>query len=297
MATGARVLETRTPARPARLHLKGWGSRWLLLPAATLVVLVFVVPLVVVLVRSFTSGGTPLEQYSTIFGQDLYLTVLRRTVLIALETTAVTLLLAYPYAYLAATTTPRRRVLLLALIVSPFLVSLLVRTYGWLVLLDVNGLAGWLLRETGIASEPPQLVHNRIGVLIGLVQYSLPLMVLPIYASMRQYDLRLSQAAQTLGAKPFTVATRVYFPLTLPGVVAGCSIVFVITLGYFIVPAILGGASDTMLGQLIAQQVTTTLNWGLASALATVLLAAALIGFAVFYRYSEGRHVKERTSG
>jgi putative spermidine/putrescine transport system permease protein len=122
-------------------------------------------------------------------------------------------------------------------------------------------------------------------------------MVLPIYAAMRQYDQRLSQAAQTLGASPFAVMTRVFFPLTLPGVVAGCSIVFVITLGYFIVPAILGGAADTMLGQLIAQQVTTTLNWGLASALATVLLAAALVGFAIFYRYSEGRHVMERTRG
>jgi ABC-type spermidine/putrescine transport system permease subunit I len=122
-------------------------------------------------------------------------------------------------------------------------------------------------------------------------------MVLRIYAAMRQYDQRLSQAAQTLGASPFAVLARVFFPLTLPGVVAGSSIVFVITLGYFIVPAILGGAGDTMLGQLIAQQVTTTLNWGLASALATILLAAALVGFAIFFRYSEGRHVMERTRG
>jgi putative spermidine/putrescine transport system permease protein len=295
MTAGVQALRAR--ARPAWPRRLGAGSAWLFLPAVLLIVVVFLVPLVVVLVRSFTSSGGATAQYSTIFGQDLYLSVLRRTVVIALSTTAVTLLLGYPYAYLAATTTPRLRALLLGLIISPFLVSLLVRTYGWLVLLDVNGLGGWLLRETGIADKPPQLVHNRIGVLIGLVQYSLPLMVLPVYAAMRQYDQRLSQAAHTLGAGRWAVLTRVYFPLTLPGVVAGCAIVFVITLGYFIVPAILGGAGDTMLGQLIAQQVTTTLNWGLASALATTLLVAALIGFALFYRYSEGRHVKERTGG
>jgi putative spermidine/putrescine transport system permease protein len=294
MTSGVQALREARPIWP-RLVPRGTG--WLLVPAVVLVVVVFVVPLVVVLVRSLTTGAGASEQYSAIFGQNLYVSVLTRTVVIALTTTAVTLLLGYPYAYLAATTTPRARAFLLALIISPFLVSLLVRTYGWLVLLDVNGLSGWALRETGISDKPPQLVHNRIGVLIGLVQYSLPLMVLPIYGAMRQYDQRLSQAAQTLGAGPFTVMTRIYFPLTLPGVVAGCSIVFVITLGYFIVPAILGGAGDTMLGQLIAQQVTTTLNWGLASALATVLLVAALLGFAIFYRYSEGRHVMERTRG
>ena len=297
MTLGADALRTRTEARPIWPRLVPKGPGWLFVPAVALVLAVFVAPLVVVLIRSLTSGDGASDAYSAIFGQDLYVSVLQRTVVIAISTTLVTLLLGYPYAYLAATSRPRARGLLLALIISPFLVSLLVRAYGWLVLLDVNGLSGWLLRETNISDEPPQLVHNRIGVLIGLVQYSLPLMVLPIYAAMRQYDQRLSQAAQTLGAGPFTVMTRIYFPLTLPGVVAGSAIVFVITLGYFIVPAILGGAGDTMLGQLIAQQVTTTLNWGLASALATVLLVAALIGFAIFYRYSEGRHVKERTVG
>jgi putative spermidine/putrescine transport system permease protein len=297
MKSAVQAFGMRKEARPGRPRFLPRGPAWLFVPAVLVVVVVFVVPLVVVLVRSLTSGTDASAAYSAVFGQDLYVSVLRRTVFIALVTTAVTLLLGYPYAYLAATTTPRARAFLLALIISPFLVSLLVRTYGWLVLLDVNGLSGWLLRETGISDKPPQLVHNRIGVLIGLVQYSLPLMVLPIYAAMRQYDQRLSQAAHTLGAGPFTVMSRIYFPLTLPGVVAGSAIVFVITLGYFIVPAILGGAGDTMLGQLIAQQVTTTLNWALASALATVLLVAALIGFAIFYRYSEGRHVMERTRG
>jgi putative spermidine/putrescine transport system permease protein len=274
------------------------GPSWLLIPAVVLVILVLVVPLVVILARSFTSGdGSAFAVYSQIFSQDLYVSVLKRTVLIAVATTVITLLLAYPYAYLTATTGPRARTLLFILIISPFLVSLLVRSYGWLVLLDVNGLAGWLLRETGISDQPPQLVHNKIGVLVGLVQFAMPLMVLPIYASMRQYDERLSQAAQTLGANRFVVMTRIYMPLTVPGVVAGSSIVFVTTLGYYIIPAILGGAGDTMLGQLIAQQVTATLNWGLASALAVVLLVCALIGFAVFYRYSEGKHVKELTNG
>lgn len=294
MSSGAQTVRRRIPAKPAWPRLRARPS-WLLAPAVALVIVVFLVPLGVILIRSLTSGAGFTATYSDVFGQNLYVSVLRRTVVIALATTAIALVLAYPYAYLAATTTPRARAFLLALILSPFLVSLLVRSYGWLVLLDVNGFAGWLLRELGISEEPPQLVHNRIGVLIGLVQYALPLMVLPIYAAMRQYDVRLSQAAQTLGAGPLTVLTRVYFPLTLPGVVAGCAIVFVVTLGYFIIPAILGGAGDTMLGQLIAQQVTTTLNWALASALATVLLVAALLGFAVFYRYSEGRHVMGRT--
>jgi putative spermidine/putrescine transport system permease protein len=269
----------------------------LVVPAVLLVAACFIYPVILILTRSFTVGDGGLSQYSAAFDNRLYVTVLLRTVVIAGLVTVISLALAYPYAYLAATTGPRARILLLALIASPLFISLLVRSYGWLVLLDKNGLVGWVLRETGVTDDPPLLVHNRIGVLVGLVQYTLPLIVLPIYASMRQYDHRLTQAAQTLGAGKLVVLARVYFPQTLPGVVAGCAIVFVSTLGYYIAPAILGGASDTMLGELIAQQVTTTLNWGLASALATILLAVALVGFAVFYRFSEGRSAKGSAHG
>jgi putative spermidine/putrescine transport system permease protein len=292
------AVATRTTSRgeQARMRLR-MQPGLLVVPAVLLVAACFIYPVILILTRSFTVGDGGLSQYSAAFDNRLYVTVLLRTVVIAGLVTVISLALAYPYAYLAATTGPRARILLLALIASPLFISLLVRSYGWLVLLDKNGLVGWVLRETGVTDDPPLLVHNRIGVLVGLVQYTLPLIVLPIYASMRQYDHRLTQAAQTLGAGKLVVLARVYFPQTLPGVVAGCAIVFVSTLGYYIAPAILGGASDTMLGELIAQQVTTTLNWGLASALATILLAVALVGFAVFYRFSEGRSAKGSAHG
>jgi putative spermidine/putrescine transport system permease protein len=268
----------------------------LVIPALVLVAVAFLYPVVLILTRSFTEGDGGLTQYRAVFDNSLYAKVLLRTVVIAGVVTLISLALAYPYAHLAATTGRRRRILLLAVIASPLFISLLVRSYGWLVLLDKNGFVGWGLKRLGV-DDPPLLVHNRIGVLIGLVQYTLPLIVLPIYASMRQYDRRLTQAAETLGASRWIVLAKVYFPQTLPGVVAGCAIVFVSTLGYYIAPAILGGQGTTMLGELIAQQVTTTLNWGLASALATILLVVALIGFAVFYRYSEGRATRGTSHG
>jgi putative spermidine/putrescine transport system permease protein len=289
-ATGTRARVRSTTGR-SRLRAR---PGWLVLPALALIVVCFLYPVGVILARSVTSGAGGLSHYEVVFGNELYLQVLLRTVRIAALVTVVTFLLAYPYAYLAATTGPRARMVLLALVATPLIISLLVRSYGWLVLLDRNGLVGWLLRETGIADRPPALVHNTFGVVVGLVQYALPLMVLPLYSAMRQYDQRLTQAAETLGAGRLVIFMRVYFPQTVPGVVAGASIVFVSSLGYYIAPAILGSSRTTMLGELIAEQVTTTLNWGLASALATLLLVTALAGFVLFYRFSEGKAVKAR---
>jgi putative spermidine/putrescine transport system permease protein len=258
----------------------------LVIPAFALVVLVFVIPAGELLARSFTEEPGGLSHYETFFGSSSLLTILARSAWTAAVVTVVSLMFAYPIAHIAATTRPRTRTIILALVAGSLFISVVVRGYSWLAILDRRGLMNTVLGGIGLDSLETTLVHNFAGVVIGMIQYGIPLMVFPIYDSMRRFEPKLAAAAATLGARPFTVFREVYFPLTLPGVAAGCTIVFIATLGYYILPSILGGPENVMIGELVADKIQTTLEWGLGAAIASVLFVVALGFFFLFYRLS-----------
>jgi ABC-type spermidine/putrescine transport system permease subunit I len=264
----------------------GGDPSWLILPALLVLVPAFVVPTAYVLVRSFTEPPAGLSHYAKAFDSELVRTVLVRSALIAAAVTLISLAVALPYAVAAVRAGRRLRVVLLGAIGASLFISVIVRSYAWLAILDRQGPVTDLTRALGITGPDFSLVHNLTGVLIGMTQYGVPLMVLSIYDVMRRLDGRLEKAAATLGAGPFTRWRKINLPLIMPGVAAGMIIVFISTLGYYIIPAILGSPRTAMIGQLIATQVGTTLNWGLGAALASILLAGTMLSFVLFRRAS-----------
>jgi putative spermidine/putrescine transport system permease protein len=270
----------------------GADPSWLILPALLVLIPAFVVPTLYVLVRSFTEPPAGLSHYSKALDSELVRTVLVRSALIAGAVTLISLAVALPYAVAAVRAGRRLRTVLLGAVAASLFISVIVRSYAWLAILDRQGPVTDLTRALGITGPDFSLVHNLTGVLIGMTQYGVPLMVMAIYDVMRRLDGRLEKAAATLGAGPFTRWRKINLPLIMPGVAAGMIIVFISTLGYYIIPAILGSPRTAMIGQLIATQVGTTLNWGLGAALASILLAGTMLSFVLFRRasrWAEGR--------
>jgi putative spermidine/putrescine transport system permease protein len=257
---------------------------WLAVPALVLVAIVFAYPTVRILVRSFTEPPGGLTNYADVLGNAGLRKILGRSVLTAAVVTVVALVAGYIYAYAAVISGPRLRTTLLALVGASLFVSVVVRGYSWLAILDRGGALDAGMDAVGLDSADPVLVHNFAGVVIGMSQYGIPFMVLAVYDVMRRVDPNLTKAAATLGARPSRAFFRVYLPLTLPGVIAGCVIVFVTTLGYYILPSILGGPQNTMVGQVIAERIQTTLDWASATAMAGILLVVSIAGFVAFMR-------------
>jgi ABC-type spermidine/putrescine transport system permease subunit I len=247
---------------------------WPALPALILLFLFFLFPVVRMLGFSIEAGT--LDWYAKALGESLYLQVFWNTFVIALLVTAICLLLGYPLGFLIATTTPGWATLGFVFVLLPLWTSVLVRTYAWMVLLGRNGVFNRWLIEAGIISDPLPLLHNFNGVLIGMVHVLLPYMVLPVYGAVRRLDPALVAAAEGLGASTWRIFWRIYLPLTLPGIFAGAVIVFVLSLGFYITPALLGGGKVMMVAVMIEQEVRQTLNWPFAAALSAVLLALTL---------------------
>jgi putative spermidine/putrescine transport system permease protein len=216
--------------------------------------------------------------------QRVFRDVLMRTLWISAMVTLICLVLGYPVAYVIAAQPPGRAGVLLFLVLLPFWTSLLVRTVAWVVLLQREGVLNSLFLTLGIVNEPLKMIFNRFAVYVAMVHVLLPFMVLPIYAVMRSISPTYVRAATSLGAKPFTAFRRVYVPQTLPGIAAGCLMVFIQALGYYITPALVGGADDQMISYFIAFYASRTVNWGMAAALSIMLLAATLGLYAVYNR-------------
>jgi putative spermidine/putrescine transport system permease protein len=217
-------------------------------------------------------------------GEELYLAVFKRTFWISGVVTVLCFLFGYPVAYLLATLPAKYSARLLIFVIVPFWTSLLVRTTAWYVLLQPNGVVNSLLKGLGLTTHSIPLVFNRTGVLIGMTHILLPYMILANYAVMKGISPSFMRAALSLGSHPVEAFFRVYFPLTLPGVGAGTFLVFVLALGYYITPAMLGGGGDTMISQLIAFQTQDQLNWGIAGALSLYLVALTLGLYFAFNR-------------
>jgi putative spermidine/putrescine transport system permease protein len=216
--------------------------------------------------------------------QAVFRNVLGRTLWISGVVTLVCLFLGYPVALFIARQPPSRAALLLFLVLLPFWTSLLVRTVAWVVLLQREGILNNLLISLGFIHEPIRMIFNRFAVYVAMVHVLLPFMVLPLFAVMKGISPSYVRAASSLGARPFTAFRRVYLPQTLPGVGAGCLMVFIQALGYYITPALVGGADDQMISYFIAFYASKTVNWGMAAALSLMLLAATLALYAVYDR-------------
>jgi putative spermidine/putrescine transport system permease protein len=220
----------------------------------------------------------------------IYRAVLIRTFTVSLVVTLLCLALGFPLAYLLATSTPNIANLLMILVLLPFWTSLLVRTTAWIVLLQNEGIVNEALLYLRLIDHPVRLIYDRFGVYVAMTHVLLPFMILPLYGVMQAIKPAYMRAALSLGARPSVAFVRVYLPLTLPGVGAGCLLVFILALGYYITPALVGGAADQMISYFIAFYAADTINWGMASALGAMLLVSTLVLYGVYQRLvgSEG---------
>nr|WP_241911720.1 ABC transporter permease [Telmatospirillum siberiense] len=214
----------------------------------------------------------------------IYLDVLGRTFRISLTVTLLSLFMAFPVAYLMSTQPAKVANLLMILVLLPFWTSLLVRTAAWVVLLQNEGLVNRLLVWMGVIDAPIRLIYNSIGVHVAMTHVLLPFMILPLYSTMKAIKPHYMRAAISLGAPPAVAFVRVYLPQCLPGIAAGCLLVFILAIGYYITPALVGGAGDQMLSYFIAFYTTDSVNWGMASALGAVLLATTMVLYGVYSR-------------
>ena len=221
--------------------------------------------------------------------QRIYITIYLRTLGVALAVTFLCIVLGFPLAYMLAHMRDKTANLLLILVLIPFWTSLLVRTTAWTVVLQENGLINSLLQMLGLIAEPLPLIFNRVGVIIAMTHILLPFVILPVYSVMRQIPTSYVHAARSLGAGPLVAFLRVYLPQCMPGLNAGGLLVFVFSLGYYITPSLIGGPTDQMIAYFVSYNIGTSMNWGLASALATILLAAVLL-FYTMYDYLVGHN-------
>jgi len=215
----------------------------------------------------------------------LYTRVFVRTFWMSLVVTIWCLLLGYPVAWMLASLPVRYSNLVMILVLLPFWTSLLVRTASWIIVLQKEGIINKLLMWSHLTSHPIQLVFNRFGVYVAMVHILLPFMILPLYSVMKNIPPSLMRAASSLGANPVVAFLKVYVPQSKPGISAGCLLVFILAIGYYITPALVGGPKDQMLSYFIAFFTNNTINWGMASGLAVLLLTATIILYTVFNRF------------
>jgi len=285
---------TQGPVTPEleRAAEKAESRRGLLigLPAYAYLILFFAIPLVLVFVYSFASrsstGLTVLEDWNLDsyrrLADPLVIEIFVRSFLLALITTAICLLVSYPFAYYIATRGPSMRNILLVLVMIPFWSNFLVRTYAWRVILGSDGIASQISQVFG--GEPVRVLFTSTAVLIGLVYGFLPFMVLPLYAALERLDWNLVEAARDLYASGWAAFRKVTFPLSMPGVVAGSILVFIPSLGAYVTPAILGGARDVLLGDYIVSQFLAARNWPFGSALSFGVMFVMLLATIFYFR-------------
>lgn len=224
--------------------------------------------------------------------RSVFVDVFIRTFAISAQVTVLCLLLGYPVAYLLATLPERLSHPLLILVLLPFWTSILVRTAAWAVLLQTEGVINDALLWLGVIAEPLALIYNRTGVLVAMTHVLLPFLVLPLYGVMKGIKPDTGRAARSLGAGPVTTFLRVFLPQSMPGIVAGCIIVFVLSLGYYVTPALVGGAGDQMISSFIAFYTSRSLNWGMSAALSMILLVATIVLAGIVARLVGAREMK-----
>lgn len=261
------------------------GSFGYLLPALLIIALFFIVPVCMLLLRSVLEPQLGLQNYAALLGSTTYLRVFLNTFMVAGLVTIVSIIIGYPIAWLLAIMPERWSRLVLAIIVLSMWTNLLARTYAWMVLLQRTGVVNKLLIGLGLIDKPLALVNNLVGVTIGMTYIMLPFVILPLMGVLRSIDPGILRAAALCGANKRQCFTLILLPLSLPGIAAGALMVFVMSLGYYVTPALLGGTSNMMLAELVAQFVQSLVNWGMGGAAAFVLLLVTLALYAVQLRF------------
>jgi putative spermidine/putrescine transport system permease protein len=250
----------------------------LLIPSLTLLLLLFVFPLAVVLSRSFTDPTLGMHNYVALWRSVAFRNILINTFEIAAWTTVICVAIGYPFAYHLSRLSRRLGQALLGVCLIPFFTAILARLYAWTIILGDAGVINTYLLRWGIIEHPIGLLFNRIGVIIGMVHVMLPYMIIVLYSAMVGIDRSLLDAATSLGASPFGAFRRVFLPLSLPGAYAGTLLVFIISLGFFVTPAVLGGGRDVTIATFVRQEIGV-LDWGAAMAMSTLLLLVTVVLF------------------
>lgn len=264
--------------------MKKVSSVLLLSPAIGVLLFAFILPILLLLRLSLFDPTFTLEYFERAFTVPVYLRTLGFTVFMSIASTAICLALAYPVAYVLVLSRPGFRAILFAVVMLPFWTNVLTRVYALILLLQHSGAVNTILRDwLRVTDQSYDLVFNNTGVMYGLVQHQLPIAVLTLYSALRMIDRRLLRAAEGLGAHPVRAFWTVYFPLSVPALRSTSILVFVLTIAAYVIPALLGGPESTMLGMVIADFYTESLQWGMGSALAVILLVVTIV-IAVAYR-------------
>ena len=258
---------------------------YLLLPVLILLVVFMVVPVFRIFVLSFFDPDFTLKHYLKFYNVGIYSQILLRTLTISLMVSFCCLIVGYPVAYLMADVSNKAAKILLIFVVLPMWTGILVRTYAWMVLLGRKGILNKLLIYFDVIAEPLKVLYTTKAVVLAMVQILVPLMILPLYATMKGIDRNLLKASNILGANPLRTFWRIFLPLSTPGILAGFTLVFILSMAFFITPALVGGRKDIMIAMLIESQVTRLLNWGFAAALSLILMAMTLIIILVFNKF------------
>ena len=266
----------------------------LALPASLALLFFFILPMVYILIRTLTENGT--ADFTEFFTDPFYLDILWTTIRVSLVSTAVSLLLGYPTAYYMARTTSRLKQAMVIVILFPFLVSAVVRSYGWMVILGTNGLLNQLLLGLGLISEPLKLLNTEAAVIIGMIHLLIPYMILSLVGVLQSIDPNVEYAAYSLGASPMTTFRKVVFPLSTPGIISGCVLVFTMSMTSYVTPKLLGGSKFRMMATMAVQEINVNFDWGAASAISYILLAV-ILAVQVVVVLVTGRYMKRMGGG
>lgn len=247
----------------------------LALPTVLTLLFFFVAPMVYILVHTLHENG--LSDFVDFFGDPFYRNILWVTLWVSLVSTAISLVLGYPTAFYMARTKSRMKQVMMIVILFPFLVSAVVRSYGWMVILGTNGLLNQLLQSLGLISAPLKILNTETAVIIGMIHLLVPYMVLSLVGVLQSIDPNVEYAAYSLGASPFQTFSKVVFPLSLPGIISGCVLVFTMSMTSYVTPKLLGGSKFRMMATMVVQEINVNFDWGAASAISYILLAVILL--------------------
>ena len=247
----------------------------LALPTVLTLLFFFVAPMVYILVHTLHENG--LSDFVDFFGDPFYRNILWVTLWVSLVSTAISLVLGYPTAFYMARTKSRMKQVMMIVILFPFLVSAVVRSYGWMVILGTNGLLNQLLQTLGLISAPLKILNTETAVIIGMIHLLVPYMVLSLVGVLQSIDPNVEYAAYSLGASPFQTFSKVVFPLSLPGIISGCVLVFTMSMTSYVTPKLLGGSKFRMMATMVVQEINVNFDWGAASAISYILLVVILL--------------------
>ncbi|MBQ1215276.1 MAG: ABC transporter permease [Firmicutes bacterium] len=247
----------------------------LALPASLALLVFFIIPMVYILVKTISENG--FADFVDFFTDPFYLDILWTTVRVSLISTVVSLVLGYPTAYFMARSKSRMKKVMIIIILFPFLVSAVVRSYGWMVLLGQKGIVNQFLLGIGLISEPLKMLNTEFAVIVGMIHLLIPYMVLALLGVLQSIDPNVEYAAYSLGANPLQTFAKVVFPLSTPGIISGCVLVFTMSMTSYVTPKLLGGSKFRMMATMVVQEINVSFDWGAAAAISYILLAVILL--------------------